>query len=181
MGNKFFHVNRYMMVTQPCTCHNSHLLWLVLGWVTIREDHPRFCIDCVDFMARYEYSNITLYYYMAPCFQLFILLPYEYFMFILYYELPNPIARITVRIKSQRIDRDADHTVLPCIVFHIGRWTFPAMFQNEKRNKTFTNYITYRPTMIYLHNIYIFRLPQSTSVSYLISPSYVTYIANVWR
>jgi len=35
--------------TYTCT-HNSW--WLVLGWVTPKEYHPRLCIDYVDFIAR---------------------------------------------------------------------------------------------------------------------------------
>jgi len=44
--------------TYTCT-HNSW--WLVLGWVTTKEYHPRLCINNVDFMARYKcnYINVT--------------------------------------------------------------------------------------------------------------------------
>jgi len=44
--------------TYTCT-HNSW--WLVLGWVTIKEYHPRLCIDYVDFMARYKCNYIYIY------------------------------------------------------------------------------------------------------------------------
>jgi len=48
------------------SCRNSQLqtrpiltlnnAWLVLGWATTKEYHPRLCIDYVDFTARYKYN-----------------------------------------------------------------------------------------------------------------------------
>jgi len=48
--------------TYTCT-HN--IWWLVLGWVTTKEYHPRLCIDYVDFMARYKCNYIYIYIYIC--------------------------------------------------------------------------------------------------------------------
>jgi len=47
---------------RPNTCTYTSW-WLVLGWMTTKEYHPRLCIDYVDFMARYKCNYITLHYY----------------------------------------------------------------------------------------------------------------------
>jgi len=49
---KQLHAHKY-----TCT-HNSW--WLVLGWVTFKEYHPRLCIDYVDFMARNKCNYIYI-------------------------------------------------------------------------------------------------------------------------
>jgi len=36
-------------------------VWLVLGWVTTKEDHARLSIDYVDFMASYKINYILIY------------------------------------------------------------------------------------------------------------------------
>jgi len=43
------------------TCvHNSW--WLVLGWVTTKEYHPRLCIDYVDFMVQLHLHTYVIRY-----------------------------------------------------------------------------------------------------------------------
>jgi len=51
--------------TYTCTyTHNNW--WLVLGWASTKEDHPRLCINYVDFMARFK-CNYIYYIHTHTC------------------------------------------------------------------------------------------------------------------
>ena len=60
--------NKYQ--TKQCTHtlpHCTHTRWwLVLGWVTTKEDHPRLRIACISYIWRVIKFYITLHYITSP-------------------------------------------------------------------------------------------------------------------